>query len=110
MALIGQIRLPFSQPPSQFHVAGSLGNATLRGLSKLLVGRGNMDPETAAKVAQILVSEDPSFVMRALSAQTNTRAGQQAFDQLMSRAFRAVRGGTAALGAAAGSQAITSGQ
>jgi hypothetical protein len=85
-------------------------NATLRGLSKLLVGRGNMDPETAARVAQILVSEDPSFVMRALSAQTNTRAGQQAFDQLMSRAFRAVRGGTAALGAAAGSQAITSGQ
>jgi hypothetical protein len=85
-------------------------NATIRGLSKLLIGRGNMDPETAAKVAQILISQDPSFVMKALSAQTNTRAGQQAFDQLMSRAFRAVRGGTAALGAAAGSQAITSGQ
>jgi hypothetical protein len=68
-----------------------------------------MDEQTAARVAEILVSEDPQFVVRALASQTNRNANQQITNELLSRAFRIARGGAAVMGGAGGAS-IASGQ
>jgi hypothetical protein len=87
--------------------SGRYVNATMKGLSKLLGNLGRMDEATAARVAQILVSEDPQFVMQALRSQANTQAGRQVTDELLSRAFRIARGGAVALGAGAGASTVS---
>jgi hypothetical protein len=89
---------------------GGFVNATMRGLSKLLTGRGNMDPEVAARVAKILISEDPNFVMQALSRQGGRNLSQAQFDKLMSRAFQAMRGGSAVTAGAIAGQATATAQ
>jgi hypothetical protein len=66
-----------------------------------------MDDASAAAAAKILVSEDPSFVMKALSAASGKQGKQAIHDELMSRAFRALRGATVGVGAGTGSAIAT---
>jgi hypothetical protein len=88
---------------------GNVAGPIRRGLSKMLGNLGNMDEQTAARVAEILISEDPQFVVRALASQTNRNANQQITNELLSRAFRIARGGAAVMGGAGGAS-IASGQ
>jgi hypothetical protein len=89
---------------------GGVVNVTMRALSKLLTGRGNMDPEVASRVARILISEDPNFVTQALSRQGGLNMSQAQFDRLMSRAFQLSRAGSAATAGAIGGQATATAQ
>jgi hypothetical protein len=86
---------------------GGVANTTMRGLSKLLGNLGGMDDASAAAAAKILVSEDPSFVMKALSAATGKQGKQAIHDELMTRAFRALRGAAVGVGAGTGSAIAT---
>jgi hypothetical protein len=86
--------------------SGSPVNATIRGLSKLIGNRTGMSEEVAAEVAKILTSQDPNFVMSALSKSSQRAAGGKINAELERRIGAIMRGGIVGGAAATGSSVV----
>lgn len=85
---------------------GGYASATMRGLSKLIGNRTGMSDDVAQRVAQILTSEDPNFVLSVLSKPKNRAASAAIQSKLDARISALIRAGSLGTAAGIGSSAV----